>query len=157
MRMRPVVSLMGRVAHKDVRVGPYLVPKGTVVATPLFAIHNTIHNYDAPESFLPERWLSVPLETYVHNNKAAEGSAAAKGITFMPFSEGPRNCVGQSLAKMEVMTLMAKLLANFHLELAPSMGGLEGLRKRESTHLTLQTAGTQGIRCILRSRANMAA
>jgi cytochrome P450 len=79
--------------------------------------------------------------------------AGKRGITFMPFSEGPRNCVGQSLAKMEVMTLLAKLLANFRIELAPEMGGRPGVISRESTHLTLQTAGTKGIRCHLHPRS----
>jgi hypothetical protein len=37
--------------------------------------------------------------------------------------------------------------------MAPEMGGREGIRKRESTHLTLQTAGTKGIRCHLRPRS----
>lgn len=177
MRMLPVVSIMARIAGQDMHVGPYKVPKGTLVGTPLFAIHNTVHNWDQPEIFRPERWLDVPAETYVYNSQAptatgscqassgseklqpgsnAAAAAAAhsskKGITFMPFSEGPRNCVGQSLAKMEVMTLLAKLLANFRIELAPEMGGREGVQSRESTHLTLQTAGTKGIRCHLYPR-----
>lgn len=143
------------------KVGPYTVPVGTIVGTPLFAIQNTVHNWDQPDKYMPERWLHVPIETYVFNSKdshaAADAASAAtssrKGITFMPFSEGPRNCVGQSLAKMEVMTLLAKLCANFTLELTPEMGGREGVRSRESTHLTLQSAGTQGIRCHLHSRA----
>ena len=91
----------------------------------------------------------MPVETYVYNSR----DGGKKGITYMPFSEGPRNCVGQSLAKMEVLTLLAKLLANFRIELAPEMGGREGIRKRESTHLTLQTAGTKGIRCHLHPRS----
>lgn len=61
--------------------------------------------------------------------------------------------MGQSLAKMEVMTLLAKLLANFKIELAPEMGGRPGIISRESTHLTLQTAGTEGIRCHLHPRS----
>jgi cytochrome P450 len=152
MRMLPVVSLMARVAEKTVKVGPYTVPAGTIVATPLFAIHNTKHNWEAPEEFRPERWADVPVENFVYNSKEGEGGGK-RGITFMPFSEGPRNCVGQSLAKMEVMTLLAKLLASFRIELAPEMGGREGIRKRESTHLTLQTAGTKGIRCHLHPRS----
>jgi fatty acid synthase len=167
MRMLPVVSVMARVAGSDgMRVGPYRVPQGTLVATPLFAIHNTVHNWDQPEQYRPERWLDVPTETYVFNSRsgaaagagAGEGAAAAaasskRGITFMPFSEGPRNCVGQSLAKMEVLCLLAKLCANFSIVLAPEMGGRDGVRSRESTHLTLQTAGTHGIRCHLTPRA----
>jgi cytochrome P450 len=134
-------------------VGPFKVPAGTVVGTPLYAIHNTVHNWEAPDKFCPERWLNTPTESWVTNSKEADMPAKTKGITFMPFSEGPRNCVGQSLAKMEVLTLLAKLLANFRVELAPEMGGREGVRSRESTHLTLQTAGTKGIRCHLHPRS----
>jgi cytochrome P450 len=150
MRMLPVVSVMGRMPTKDVNIGPYRVPAYTLVVTPLFAIQNTVHNWEAPHEFRPERWEGVPVETYVYNST---DGASKTGITFMPFSEGPRNCVGQSLAKMEVLTLLAKLLATFEIELAPEMGGRDGIRKRESTHLTLQTAGTKGIRCRLRPRS----
>jgi cytochrome P450 len=169
------------------RCGPYRIPKGTVVATPLFAIQNTKHNWDQPDVFMPERWLHVPTECWVYNSRdasllaatngqkasnpaaaaagsglgasstassaaAAAANSSKRGITFMPFSEGPRNCVGQSLAKVEVLTLLAKLLANFTITLAPEMGGREGVRARESTHLTLQTAGTKGIRCHMHPR-----
>jgi cytochrome P450 len=168
MRMLPVVSVMGRAPGKDMLVGPYKIPAGTLVGTPLFAIHNTKHNWDQPERFMPERWLDVPVETFVYNSKeaavglsgtggaAAAASSSKRGITFMPFSEGPRNCVGQSLAKMEVVTLLAKLCANFTIELTAEMGGREGVRSRESTHLTLQSAGTKGIRCHLHPRVHAA-
>ena len=39
----------------------------------------------------------------------------------MPFSEGPRNCVGQSLAKIEVLAVLATLLGNFRVELDPAV------------------------------------
>ena len=53
----------------------------------------------------------------------------------MPFSEGPRNCVGQSLAKIEVLAVLATLLGNFRVELDPAVrlqdlitgGGGEGV------------------------------
>ncbi len=70
----------------------------------------------------------------------------------MPFSEGPRSCVGQSLAKLEVMTVLSMLLANFRLRLAQEMGGCEGVKARESTHLTLQLKGTRGMRMHLTPR-----
>lgn len=44
---------------KPQRLGPYLLPPHTPVAIPLFAIHNTQHNWDAPHEFRPERWLQV--------------------------------------------------------------------------------------------------
>ncbi|GBG00430.1 cytochrome P450 [Raphidocelis subcapitata] len=172
MRMLPVVSLMGRVTERQVKVGPYTIPPGVVVGTPLYAIHNTKHNWDAPHEFRPERWLEVPVETFVYNsrsgggassaataadartNKLAAAAAATKeGITYMPFSDGPRSCVGQSLAKAEVITLLAKFMGSFTLQLAPEMGGLQGVLRRESTQLTLQTAGTKGIRMRMAPRS----
>ncbi len=50
-------------------------------------------------------------------------ASARTGISYMPFSEGPRSCVGQSLAKMEVLTVVALLLANFRIRLADEVGG----------------------------------
>lgn len=45
---------------------------------------------------------------------------------FLPFSEGPRNCVGQSLALVEIRAALALLLGHFAFELTPDMGGLQG-------------------------------
>jgi cytochrome P450 len=152
MRMYPVVSVgNGRMTSKATRVGQYIVPNGVIVGVPLYALHNTKHNWEDPKSFKPERWLKVPVETFVYNSLDPEAKGS-ESLTFMPFSEGPRNCVGQSLAKMEVLGVLAKLLSNFRFTLAPEMNGKEGVTNRESTHLTLQTKGTKGIRMHLTPR-----
>ncbi|CAD7695564.1 unnamed protein product [Ostreobium quekettii] len=153
MRMYPVVSVANaRITGKPTCVGPYTIPAGVLTAVPLYALHNTKHNWSNAGQFMPERWHDVPTETYTYNSKRNDGAA---GITFMPFNHGPRNCVGQSLAKMEVVTVLAKLLGSFQFRLAPEMGGVEGITRRESTHLTLQTVGTQGIRMILTRRGQL--
>ncbi|KAL6749929.1 cytochrome P450 [Haematococcus lacustris] len=98
--------------------------------------------------------------TAVEARGALEGEEGAGGpgggqrdeIRFMPFSEGPRNCVGQTLARIEVVAVLAGLLGAFRLELAPEMGGREGVRERESTLLTLQVRGSQGLRMALTPR-----
>lgn len=155
MRMYPVVSVAnGRITGKPTVVGPYTIPAGVLTVVPLYALHNSQNNWTNPGQFTPERWLEVPTETYTYNSRRDDGPA---GLTFMPFNYGPRNCVGQSLAKMEVVTVLAKLLGSFHFNLAPEMGGVEGITRRESTHLTLQTLGTQGIRMILRRREQLPA
>jgi len=150
MRMYPVVSVANaRITERPTRIGAYTIPAGVLTVIPLYALHNSKHNWSNASQFMPERWLDVPTETYTYNSRQDK---TAHGLTFMPFSHGPRNCVGQSLAKMEVVTVLAKLLGSFQFRLAPEMGGVEGITKRESTHLTLQTKGTQGIRMLLKPR-----
>ena len=46
------------------------------------------------------------------------GSAIARPKRYMPFAEGPRNCVGQSLAKMSLAATIATLLQTFTFRLA---------------------------------------
>jgi len=45
-------------------------------------------------------------------------AAAARPKRYMPFAEGPRNCVGQSLAKLSLATVVATLLQTFSFRLA---------------------------------------
>ena len=66
---------------------------------------------------------------------AGAGDAGAAGADrpkrYFPFAEGPRNCVGQSLAMVTLPTTLALLLSRFHFRLADSMGGRSGVEARE--------------------------
>ncbi|KAF5831099.1 cytochrome P450 [Dunaliella salina] len=46
-----------RVCPKNAMLGGWQIPKGSVVWLPFHAMHNSIHNFSAPEVFDPERWL----------------------------------------------------------------------------------------------------
>lgn len=73
---------------------------------------------------------------------AAPASAASdKPKRFFPFAEGPRNCVGQSLAMTTLPTTLATLLSRFHFGLADSMGGAVGVAKREQYTLVTGVDG----------------
>ena len=41
---------------------------------------------------------------------------------YFPFAEGPRSCVGQSLAKVSLVATMATLMQHFHFTLADEVG-----------------------------------
>lgn len=154
MRMFPVISVgNGRVTQRVSRIGKYTVPPDTMVTVPLYCLHNSDQNWQKASKFMPSRWDDVPAETFVYDSRSEKEQSIAKGTSFMPFSDGPRNCVGQSLAKMEVIALLAKLLSHFRFEMDPAFGGAEGVISRESTHLTLQTQGTKGIRMFLTPRS----
>jgi len=80
-----------------------------------------------PDAFRPERWLqpSHPLyETrYARDNRTV----------FKPFSFGPRDCIGKSLAYAEVRIFVARLVLRFDWELLP---GQEDWMSKQKTSVT---------------------
>ncbi|GAB7364465.1 hypothetical protein MBLNU230_g5275t1 [Neophaeotheca triangularis] len=112
-----------------VTIAGHFFPQGTVLSVPAYTIHHSksIWGPDADE-FKPERW-----DTVTEAQKAA----------FIPFSYGPRACVGRNVAEMELALIASTVMRNFEFELhqdvlETSEGflrkplGLEvGLRRRE--------------------------
>ncbi|KAJ7433356.1 cytochrome P450 [Mycena latifolia] len=83
------------------------IPEGTSIYTPPYALHrNPAYFSPHPDQFVPERWLSGS------NFEKHDISA------FIPFSSGPANCVGQRLARRELMMVISLLLKSFHLQFA---------------------------------------
>ena len=54
-----VCTCVRREADKDMVVGGYRVPKGTVLSMPTYASQLSPYNFTDPEKFLPERWLKT--------------------------------------------------------------------------------------------------
>lgn len=59
--------------------------------------------FEEPERFHPERWANA-----MNNNPFA----------YIPFSAGPRNCIGQKFATLEIKSIVSKILRHYHLKLA---------------------------------------
>lgn len=81
---------------------------------------------------------------------AAEAATAAAGAAakrYMPFSVGPRQCLGQSLGRVMHDTAVARIVASFRLELAPRMGGAAGVDAAAINRLTLQPGEGMWMRC----------
>lgn len=72
----------------------------------LWGVHQAIHRapeyWPRPDEFLPERWL-VDSEDPLYPQKEA----------WRPFEKGPRNCIGQELALLEVKVILAMVLREF--------------------------------------------
>ncbi|XP_076840200.1 cytochrome P450 17A2 [Brachyhypopomus gauderio] len=117
MRIRPVSPiLIPHVAMQDTSLGGHAVSRGTRVLVNMWAIHHDPKHWDHPDRFLPERFLD------------AEG----KKITppsFLPFGAGPRVCVGESLARMELFLFVSSLLQHFKFS-TPSGASLPDLQGR---------------------------
>ena len=68
---------------------------------------------------------------------APAASALDRPKRYLPFADGPRNCVGQSLAMTTLPTTLAHMLSRFKFELADSMGGADGVTAKEQYTLVV--------------------
>ncbi|GJE89584.1 cytochrome P450 [Phanerochaete sordida] len=92
------------VGKGDRLVGNYHIPEGTAVKFHFWSIHRDPRNFSHPDSFWPERWLIAEglepaTDKFTHSANA-----------FIPFSFGPYNCVGKSVAMQEMRTLLCHLV-----------------------------------------------
>jgi len=80
-------------------------PPGTVLSVPAYTIHHSkeIWGSDA-DQFRPERW---------DKDKLSERQKEA----FIPFSYGPRACVGRNVAEMEMALIVSTVFRNYEFEL----------------------------------------
>ncbi|XP_058107927.1 cytokinin hydroxylase-like [Magnolia sinica] len=99
LRLYPPAALLPRMAFEDISLGDLHIPQGLSIWIPVLAIHHNedLWGKDANE-FNPERFA---------------GKSFAPGRHFMPFSMGPRNCIGQAYAMMEAKIILSMLLSSF--------------------------------------------
>ncbi|ODM88764.1 Cytochrome P450 9e2 [Orchesella cincta] len=105
LRKFPGAARLDRVCMKDYRdpeTGLF-VPKNTAVVIPVHAIHNDKRYYENPEKFDPEHFTP---------EKKAERSP----YSYLPFGQGPRNCIGKRFAIIESQAAIANLVHNFRID-----------------------------------------
>ncbi|PYH92912.1 putative cytochrome P450 [Aspergillus ellipticus CBS 707.79] len=90
------------------------LPAGVEVGVGIYSIHHTEKYYSNAMEFRPERWLNTEL---------GNGEKNGDNLPYMPFSIGPRSCIGKPLAVAQVMLTLARLLWEFDFRV---VGGDEG-------------------------------
>lgn len=103
LRLFPSIPLIGRHLEEDLVIDGYRIPKGANVYINLFSLHQNPKYFKDPQSFIPERFLT-------------EEFTARHPYSYLPFSGGPKNCIGQRFALLESKVIMAKLLLKFSVE-----------------------------------------
>jgi cytochrome P450 len=106
MRLYPPVWAIPRQAIAEVSIGGYTMPKGQIVLLSPWVSHHDGRYFTDPESFAPERW-------------AGDFEKQLPKGAYFPFGGGPRICIGNSFAMMEARLLLAALVQNYSLSLAP--------------------------------------
>ena len=99
--------LLRRALVKDSLPGGYTVPAGQDVMISVYNIHHSPDVWDDAEEFRPERFnLDDPIPNEQNTN-----------YKYIPFSGGPRKCVGDQFALMEAVVALAIVLKHFSFEL----------------------------------------
>lgn len=109
LRKYPIAPMLVRVCTKDYSVngpGNLMIPKGTSIFVPLLGHQRDPEIFENPLEFKPERFL---------NSTTGEGKS--KGLFYLPFGDGPRNCIGMRLAKLTTKMGLAVILSKFKFEL----------------------------------------
>ncbi|GAQ83134.1 cytochrome P450 superfamily protein [Klebsormidium nitens] len=110
MRLYPHPPVLIRRAIVDDEIpGGYKVKTGQDVMISVYNIHHSPQVWDKAEEFFPERF---DLEGQVPNE-------ANTDFRYIPFSGGPRKCVGDQFALLESVVALAKLFQRFDFELVP--------------------------------------
>lgn len=102
----PAPGVFMRQAAQEVQIGPWILPKGAMVTILSSIPHRDPRWFADPARFNPDRF----------------SPDAAKQIprgAYFPFGTGPRVCIGNSFASMEMVLILAMLLQRYSLRAAP--------------------------------------
>uniref|UniRef100_A0A914LVD3 Unspecific monooxygenase n=1 Tax=Meloidogyne incognita TaxID=6306 RepID=A0A914LVD3_MELIC len=99
---------------KDVKIDGYYFPKDTIIIPQISAVLADGEIFEKPEEFNPERFLD-------------ENGKLKKVDELIPFSVGKRQCLGESLARMELFLFLGNLLNKY--KFMPGNDGIPSLKR----------------------------
>ncbi|KAL1470535.1 hypothetical protein MTO96_040364, partial [Rhipicephalus appendiculatus] len=105
MRLNPSLPGIYRKLDHDVIMSGYVVPAGVPIFVDGFVAGRSEENFSRPDEYIPERWLKTDQEILPHD-----------GYASLPFSFGPRMCLGRRIAELQMCTLVAKILLKYNVE-----------------------------------------
>nr|QTC11274.1 cytochrome P450 4NU1 [Phenacoccus solenopsis] len=102
LRLFPSVPMIGRTILEDVILpSGHKLPANSNINIFIYGIQRNPEIFKNPEEFIPERFEGDEVKKYPY--------------AFIPFSAGPRNCIGQRLAMMEIKIILITLIRDYCL------------------------------------------
>ena len=102
LRLNPIVSEVGRVLSRPMRIGGWDLPAGVAAAPCIYLTHRRPDLWPEPERFDPERFVGRRTSPY----------------EFFPFGGGVRRCLGMAFALYEIRIVLSEVLSRVELRLA---------------------------------------
>ncbi|KAK1129289.1 hypothetical protein K0M31_020417 [Melipona bicolor] len=105
LRMYPPVPIIAREIKTDLKCvsGDYTIPAGCTVVIGTYKLHRQPDIYPNPDVFNPDNFLP-------------ENTANRHYYAFVPFSAGPRSCVGRKYAMLKLKIVLSTILRNFRVK-----------------------------------------
>ncbi|XP_076779814.1 cytochrome P450 3A11 [Arvicanthis niloticus] len=103
LRLYPIANRLERVCKKDIEIDGVFMPKGSIVMIPSYALHHDPQHWPEPKEFRPERF-------------SKENKGSIDPYIYLPFGNGPRNCIGMRFALMNMKLALTKILQNFSFQ-----------------------------------------
>lgn len=132
----PIPALMSRRAVRDIQLGDWIVPRGSMVRIAPWIVHHDASCFPDPETFRPERFVA--------------GAEAPRRGAWLPFGAGPRVCIGQHFAMLEMTLIAAILLQRYALSIDPQ----DATRPDAVMNVTLRPRGGLRVRFTKRTQDN---
>jgi cytochrome P450 len=105
LRIIPPVPVTWRIAADQVELGGYAIPHGAEVYASTYHTHHMPELYPDAEMFEPRRWENFDPSTY----------------EYVPFGAGPRRCIGDMFATVEMKIVLSMLLQQFRVQFPARM------------------------------------
>jgi len=107
LRLYPAVPYIGRFLYEDFTLPcGHTLPAGTSISLFLFRLHRDPNVFPNPEKFNPD-------------NFSPEKMMNRFAFAHTPFSAGPRNCIGQKFAMLEMKAVLSRLLRTYKVKAMP--------------------------------------
>ena len=106
MRLYPPAWIIGRRALQDYPIGEYVAPARSIMVMSPYVLQRDARCFPNPERFDPDRWTP-------------EFRSALPPFAYFPFGGGPRRCIGESFAWMELVLVVATIAQQWQLRLVP--------------------------------------
>nr|QVK45597.1 cytochrome P450 [Brachionus paranguensis] len=132
LRKYPPAVQYIRQTDKEYELDGFMIPEKTWIAISPFLMGRNQNYFQDPDKFIPERFLKNKLNKIKH-------------FSFIPFSAGPRTCIGKKFAQIEAKIILAKLIKNIEFK-------FEDKPIRYSERITLRPAN--GCKCFIDFRKN---
>lgn len=119
LRIFPPIPIISRQAMEDDVIGGYRIPKGSSVQCVPYVTHRDERFWVQPNEFMPERFLDRKI--------------SRDDCSYFPFARGARACIGEDLATVEGVLILAYLIYYFSWSLQ------DGFKPQPNHHITLRS------------------